>query len=177
VRLAVGDAVVYPAHGAGYVAARGQRLLQGIEQETVVVELAGGLSVTLPVSRARERLRRVIDEEGVRRVQETLGKDVAPSVDGWLQRSKQGRAKLTGGDPLELAELVRDGDRRARGMSARGSVLSFSEKQLCEKARQRLAAEIALSRGLEAAEADAWIGDQLSAPVAAHGPAARLLAG
>ena len=51
VKLAVGDAVVYPAHGVGHVVARERRMVQGGMQEVLVLELAEGLSVTLPISR------------------------------------------------------------------------------------------------------------------------------
>ena len=57
VKLAVGDAVVYAAYGVGFVAVRERRLVLGVEKDVVVIELAGGLSVTLPVARAREQLR------------------------------------------------------------------------------------------------------------------------
>jgi RNA polymerase-interacting CarD/CdnL/TRCF family regulator len=73
VELAVGDWVVYAGHGTARVAAREQRTVLGVEQEVVVLELANSLSVTLPIQRARERLRPVVGEAGVHRVQQTLG--------------------------------------------------------------------------------------------------------
>jgi CarD family transcriptional regulator len=163
VKLAVGDAVVYPAHGAGRVAAREKRVVLGAEQEVVVLALADGLSVTLPMQLARELLRPLVSEAGLRRVQETLREDGALSGDVWVKRLKQVQAKLRGGDPLELAEIVRDGARRARTLSANGtnSKLSLWEKGLCVKARQRLSGEIGLARGLDRAEVDAWIDEQL----------------
>jgi CarD family transcriptional regulator len=166
VKLAVGDAVVYPAYGAGRVAARERRVVLGAEQEVVVLELADGLSVTLPMQLARELLRPLVSEAGLSRVQQTLREDGAPSGDGWLKRMKQVQAKLRGGDPLELAEIVRDGARRERRLTANGtnSKLSISEKGLCVKARKRLSGEIGLARGLDRAEVDAWIDEQL-APV------------
>jgi CarD family transcriptional regulator len=161
-KLAVGDMVVYPAHGAGRVAAREKRVVLGGEQEVVVLALADGLLVTLPMQRARELLRPLVSEAGLRRVQETLREDGALSGDVWLKRLKQVQAKLRGGDPLELAEIVRDGARRER-LTANGtnSKLSTSEKGLCVKARQRLSGEIGLARGLDRAEVDAWIDEQL----------------
>jgi CarD family transcriptional regulator len=163
VKLAVGDVLVYPAHGAGRVAARETRVVLGAEQEVVVLELADGLSVTLPLQLARELLRPLVSEAGLSRVQETLREDGAPSGDVWLKRMKQAQAKLRGGDPLELAEIVRDGARRQRRLTASGtnSKLSLGEKGLCVQARQRLSGEIGLARGLERAEADAWIDEQL----------------
>jgi CarD family transcriptional regulator len=163
VKLAVGDGVVYAAYGAGRVAAREKRVVLGAEQEVVVLELADGLSVTLPMQRARELLRPLVSEAGLHRVQETLREDGALSGDVWLKRLKQVEAKLRSGDPLELAEIVRDGARRERTPTANGttSKLSLSEKGFCAEARKRLSGEIGLARGLDPAEADAWIDEQL----------------
>ena len=135
----------------------------GAEQEVVVLELADGLSVTLPMQLARELLRPLVSEAGLRRVQEALREDGAPSGDVWVKRLKQVQAKLRGGDPLELAEIVRDGARREGRLTATGtnSKLSLSEKGLCVQARQRLSGEIGLARGLDRAEVDAWIDEQL----------------
>ena len=163
-KLAVGDVVVYPAHGAGRVVAREKRVVLGAEQEVVVLDLADGLSVTLPMQLACELLRPLVSEAGLSRVQETLREDGALSGDVWLKRLKQAQAKLTGGDPLQLAEIVRDGVRRERRLTANGtnSKLSLSEKGLCVKARQHLSGEIGLARGLERAQVDAWIDEQLA---------------
>ncbi|MGH3143124.1 MAG: CarD family transcriptional regulator [Gaiellales bacterium] len=162
-KLAVGDVVVYAAL-ADRVAARETRVVLGVEQEVVVLELADGLSVPLPMQLARELLRPLVGEAGLRRVQETLREDGALSGDPWLKRLKQVQAKLRGGDPLELAEIVRDGARRERTRTANGthSKLSTSEKGLCVKARRRLSGEIGLARGLDRAEVDAWIDEQLA---------------
>ena len=162
-KLAVGDAVVYAAHGAGRVAAREQRTVLGVEREVVVLELGHGLWVTLPIEQARERLRPVASEADVRRVQQTLHEEGKTGEDSWRQRLKQGRAKLASGDPLELAELVRDGMRR-HGSQPRGAAprLSETERRLYVQARQLLAREIGSARGLEQVEADAWIEEQVA---------------
>lgn len=163
-KLAVGDVVVYPALGVGRVAAQEKRVVFGAKQEVVVLALADGLSVTLPMQLARELLRPLVSEAGLHRVRETLREDGAPSGDVWVRRMKQVQAKLRGGDPLDLAEIVRDGARRERTLTANGtySKLSVSEKGLCVKARQRLSGEIGLARGLDRAEVDAWIDEQLA---------------
>ena len=163
-KLAVGDVVVYPALGAGRVAVREKRVVLGAEQEVVVLALADGLSVTLPMQLARELLRPLVSEAGVRRVQERLRENGAPSGDVWSKRLKQAQAKLRGGDPLQLAEIVRDGARRGQTLTAHGtkSKLSLSEKGLCVQARQRLSGEIGLARGLDRAEVDAWMDEQLA---------------
>ena len=162
VKLAVGDTVVYAAHGVGRVAAREKKTVLGVEQELVVLELDSGLRVTLPIERAREQLRPLVSEADVERVQQRLHEDGPASEGGWLKRLKQGQAKLASGDPLDLAEIVRDGMRRNGSLAGAdsGPRLSESERRLYVQARQLLAREIGSVRGLEQAEADAWIEEQ-----------------
>ena len=162
-RLAVGDAVVYPAYGVGRVVAREPRVLSGVEQEVVVVELGRGLVVTLSIAEARVRLRPVAGEAELRRVQKTLHEDSQAGEGSWAARVKEGQAKLVGGDLLELAEIVRDGMRREAN-AREGAVpkVSDSERRLYLQARELLAGEISSARGLEQVEADAWIEQQLT---------------
>ena len=101
VRLAVGDVVVYAAHGVGRVAAREQRMVLGATQEILVLELADGLFVTLPVERARELLRPLLSKADLRRVQATLREDHTLSEDVWPKRRKDTQAKLKDGDPFD----------------------------------------------------------------------------
>lgn len=164
VRLAVGDMVVYASHGAGQVAARESRVVLGRRQEVIVLALAGGLSVELTMERAQELLRPLASEAEMSRVQKTLGADHAVSRVPWLKRRRESQAKLTGGDPVELAELIRDCARREWTLPTQGSKspLSPGERELFLKARQLLSNEIALARGVEPAEANAWIDEQLT---------------
>jgi CarD family transcriptional regulator len=164
VKLAVGDVVVYGTHGIGRIAAREEQDVLGEKGKVVVLELAEGLTVTLPLGRAQEQLRPLASEADMRRVQETLRGERVLSVDPWLSRRRATLAKLTGGDPVELAEIVGDGAQRERTLRANGSnpQLSPGEREIFVKAWQLLSGEIALARGLEQAEADSWIDEQLS---------------
>jgi CarD family transcriptional regulator, regulator of rRNA transcription len=146
------------------VAARETRVVLGKRQEVIVLALAGGLSVELPLQRARELLRPLADPAEMSRVQETLVADRAVSTEPWVKRQRDTQAKLSSGDPVGLAEIVRDGARREASLSAKGAKLQLSpgERELANKARQLLAAEIALVRGVEPAEADTWIDEQLT---------------
>ena len=155
---------MYAAHGVGRVAVREQRVVLGTAQEILVLELADGLSVTLTLERARGLLRPLLSGADLRRVQETLSEDQTLSEDVWLKRRKNTQAKIAGGDPLGLAEVVRDCARRERRLAAKrtGSQLSPSERDLYKRARRLLSDEIGLARGLEPARADAWIEQQLA---------------
>ncbi len=103
-------------------------------------------------------------EADMSRVQKTLGADHAVSGDPWLKRRRDSQAKLTGGDAIELAEVIRDSARREWTLPATGtkSQLSPGERALFVKARELLSNEIALVRGVEPAEANAWIDEQLT---------------
>ena|SRR5436190_12570585 len=166
VKLAVGEVVVYGQYGVGRIAARDQRVVLGATQEVLVLEFTDGLSVTLPIERARALLRPLLGEEDLLRVQKTLREQHALSEDNWLRRRKATQEKMAGGDPLRLAEVVRDCARRQQRLMPAGGVfkLSGSEKDVYLRARRLLSEEIGLARGVEPAEAEAWIEQQLAAP-------------
>jgi len=163
--LKVGTIVAYPPHGVGRVAKREKRVVLGVEEDVVVVELGNDLSVTLPISRAEEQLRPPAAEAELKKVQKALREEGVVSDEIWSKRVQQAQEKLRSGDPLELAEIVRDGVRREQGKTSNGTPtkLSTSERALHLKARELLSGEIGVTRGLEPAEAEAWIDEQLAA--------------
>jgi RNA polymerase-interacting CarD/CdnL/TRCF family regulator len=164
VKLAVGDMVVYGTHGIGRVKAREEQLVLGATREVVVLELADGLTVTLPLGRAREQLRPLASEADMDRVQEALRVDRVLSGDPWLSRRRETLAKLTGGDPVQLAEIVGEGAQRERALRAKGNKpqLSSGEREIFVKAWKLLSDEIARARGIQEAAADGWIDEQLT---------------
>ena len=164
-KLRIGDVVVYPAYGVGRIALREKRLVLGVTKEVLVLELAEGLSVTLPVEHADGLLRPLLSESDIVQVQKTLREDQALSDDRWLKRKRDVQAKVVGGDPAELAEVVRNGARRERGLKAKNtaSKLSPNERDLYLRARRLLSDEIGSARGLDPDAAEAWIEEQLGA--------------
>jgi CarD family transcriptional regulator len=162
-RLAVGDVVVYPSHGGGSVVAREQRLVLGVVREVVVLDLVDGLTVTLPVEQAQKVLRPLLTKQDLQLVQKTLRESHSPAQETWLKRRKDAEVRMAGGDPLGLAQIVRDGALRQRSLRAKGngSLLSAGERAIYTRARRLLSGEIGLANGLEPVEADAWIDQQL----------------
>jgi RNA polymerase-interacting CarD/CdnL/TRCF family regulator len=114
-------------------------------------------------------LRPPASEADLRRVRETLREDGPLSDDVWATRLREMQEKLRRGDLLELAQIVRDGVRRERTTTAKGTTakLSVSERAICVKARELLSGEIGLVRGLDQESANAWIDDQLTSSAAA----------
>lgn len=156
---------MYSCHGVGAVVSREEQTVLGDVREVVVLDLADGLSVTLPVELAHDLLRPPLSEADLRLVQKALSEDQPLCEDVWLKRRKDAQVKMAGGDPVGLAEVVREGALRERRLRAKGngSLLSAGERAIYLKARKLLSGEIGAAHGLEPAEADAWIDRQLGA--------------
>lgn len=135
-----GDFVVYPAHGVGRV--------EGIDSYSV-----SGASVTLysimfeqdrmrlkvPVSKAKTSgLRRLSSRDRIKEALATLqGKSRVRRV-MWSRRAQEYESKINSGDPVSIAEVVRD---LHRGTDQPEQ--SYSERQIYQAALERLARELA----------------------------------
>lgn len=161
--LAVGDVVVYAAYGVGRIVTRERRLVNGAKAEVIVLELDDGLTVSLPLDLANGQLRPLASEADLKQVRAILRDERDVNKAPWLSRQRESRAKLTEGDPVGLAEIVRDGASRQGLLTPKGAKtqLSEGERHLFAKARQLLASEIAQVRGVATTDADDWIDQQL----------------
>jgi CarD family transcriptional regulator len=160
--LAVGDTVVYAAHGIGRVEAR--RPGGGDLPETVVLMFESGLRVTLPIAKAHNALRSLSGEPELEDVRRMLRAEAEPTIEPWSRRFSSMREKVNAGDVTGLAEVVRDGYQRERQLAARAggrAAAAAGERALYLKARKLLSDEIAVARGIDAEEADAWIVEQI----------------
>jgi len=166
VKLAVGDLVVHGNHGVGRIAARKKQTILGTAREVVVIELEGDLTATLPVELAQTLLRPLASEDDLRGVREALRDDGQLTVDPWLSRRRKTLEKLTGGNPVQLAEIVSEGAQRERLRLAKGSKpqLSSGEREIFSKARRLLSGEIALALDIQPDAADGWIDKHLARP-------------
>jgi RNA polymerase-interacting CarD/CdnL/TRCF family regulator len=159
--FAVGDVVVYASHGIGRVASTRPA---GADPETITLSFTSGLTVILPLARAVEALRPLSDDSGLDDVKNRLAVEAPPSLEPWSRRHRRTREKVMSGRVGELADVVRDGLQREQRRAARGGgTPAPSEQQLYLQARMLLTAEIALCRGIEPADAEAWILEQVGA--------------
>jgi RNA polymerase-interacting CarD/CdnL/TRCF family regulator len=160
-RLAAGDVVVYASHGIGRI--ESAHAAEGTQPARIILALEGGLTVTLPLVRARETLRCLSGEPELEDVRLTLGADVAPPVEHSSRRRRFAQEKLRAGEIGGLAEIVRDGLQRERRLTTSSSKPLANE--LFRRARMLLTAEIAAARGIEPEAADAWIVQQVASDV------------
>ncbi len=161
--LAVGALVVYGSYGIGTILRRHKDNSDGTTGEMVVIEFANGLSVTLPVDRASACLRPLSGKTEVAAVAKTLRAKGITEDDSWQRRTKTAKGKLVAGDAVALAEIVRNAFRRDGQATPSGGTIKLSayERELYLEARQLLAAELGISKGVDEQAADAWIGEQL----------------
>jgi CarD family transcriptional regulator, regulator of rRNA transcription len=147
----VGDNVVYPHHGAGVVLKKETKDLLGEKREYLTIKiLHNDLTVMVPCENAhRAGLRRVIDEDDVRRVIDVLTGEVSEMPKNWNRRFKHNREKIKTGDVFELAEVVRN-----LAIREWEKGLSTGEKQMYTRAKKILASEFmyALDKDEENAE-------------------------
>ena len=158
--MAVGDTVVYAAHGIGRVVGREQKRVGDTERDCVVVDLVTGLRVTLPLEDAAERLRAVMGARELEDVGRTLSSPPGARDEPWTKRIKVSKAKLAAGRATDLAEIVRDGERLERATG--GTRLSHGESQVYRRARALLIGEVSSARGVGEDEAETWIEARLA---------------
>jgi CarD family transcriptional regulator len=146
-----GDKVVYPHHGAGLVLKKETRELMGSEREYLTIKIIHNeLTVMVPCENAGiAGLRRVIDEEEIKKVTNVLTDEVSEMPKNWNRRFKYNREKIKTGDVFELAEVVRN-----LAIREMEKGLSTGEKQMYTRAKKILASEFmyALDKDEEGAE-------------------------
>jgi RNA polymerase-interacting CarD/CdnL/TRCF family regulator len=159
--LTVGAVVVYGSHGIGRVSAQSTPRGGDAQEGVVIIEFSSGLSVSLPLDRARTCLRPLADVVELDDIRATLRTRDVPVEKSWQAMSRTARAKISAGEVIGLAEVVRDTAHRKRNFTA-GSTLSSSESVVYLKARHLLAAELVAVADLDETEAQAWIDEQLN---------------
>jgi CarD family transcriptional regulator len=139
IEFEIGDNVVYPHHGAGKVIRKEQKDVLGERREYLTIKiLHNDMTVMVPTENAAlAGLRRVIDDETVKKVQAVLQDECSEMPKNWNRRFKHNRDKIKTGDIYELAEVVRN---LAVREAEKG--LSTGEKQMFTRAKRILASEL-----------------------------------
>ena len=158
----VGDYVVYPAHGVGQV--------KGIETQTI-----GGMNVdlyTIAFDKDRMRLKIPVmkaQNAGLRKISSTdRMKDAIETLQGkskvrrtmWSRRAQEYETKINSGDPVSIAEVLRDLKR-----SNDDQEQSYSERQIYQSALKRLAREMAAVKSITEIKATAQLEEMLGGPI------------
>ncbi|MCB0828815.1 MAG: CarD family transcriptional regulator [Solirubrobacterales bacterium] len=166
----VGEKVVYPHHGAGIVLKKESAELLGETREYLTIKiLHNDLTVKVPTENAGVAgLRRVIDEDEIKKVISVLSDEVSDMPKNWNRRFKYNKEKIKTGNVFELAEVVRN-----LALREMEKGLSTGEKQMYTRAKKILASEFmyALDTDEEGAEEylDGLLEERFEASVASAG--------
>ena len=149
-----GDFVVYPAHGVGKVSDISKQKIAGTELELIVVNFdKDKMTLRIPMAKA--------DAVGLRKISEASTMNDAVNVlKGkarvkkimWSRRAQEYENKINSGNPVAIAEVVRDLHRNENLAEQ-----SYSERQIYEQALNRLASEYAVCNKISSEEAVATL--------------------
>ena len=159
IEFELGDNVVYPHHGAGKVLRKEMRDMLGEKREYLTIKIQhNDMTVMVPTENAAiAGLRRVIDEETVKKVLDVLRATVSEMPKNWNRRFKHNRDKIKTGDIYELSEVVRN---LALRESEKG--LSTGEKQMFTRTKKILASELMYALDKDEEEAEAYLDELLA---------------
>lgn len=147
-----GDYVVYPVHGVGRIERVETIAIAGFSVTTYVITFEKErMTLKVPVSKAKAAgLRKLSSKDRIKNALETLtGKAQIRRV-MWSRRAQEYEAKINSGDPVSIAEVVRD-LHRANDQPEQ----SYSERQIYQAALERLAREVAAIEKIDADKAAA----------------------
>jgi CarD family transcriptional regulator len=135
-----GDYVVYPAHGVGCIEGVETLSYGGTDVQLYAIHFdKERMRLKIPVAKAKTSgLRRLSSKDRLKSAMETLqGRSRAKRI-MWSRRAQEYETKINSGDPVSIAEVLRD-LRRPDDQSEQ----SYSERQIYQSALDRLAREVA----------------------------------
>jgi CarD family transcriptional regulator len=161
-RFSVGDKVVHPHYGPGWITSVERwESIDGAKSYYVIEVPGRGLTVRIPVRNAREMgVRPAMSPSSLPRVLSTLRSKPRQLPDDYKERQEQIDAEVRTGQVMRLARVVRDltwhGER---------AHLTKKDSDLLKQGQDLLAAEMALVSGDDISDSTELIGSTMIAAV------------
>lgn len=145
-----GDFVVYPTHGVGQVVALENRDVGELKLQLLVITFERDrMTMRMPVAKATQSgLRKLSSRSVMDTALSTLKGRAKVRRTMWSRRAQEYEAKINSGDPVSIAEVIRDLYRNANQPDQ-----SYSERQIYEAALERLAWEVAAVESIKPEDA------------------------
>jgi CarD family transcriptional regulator len=145
-RFSTGDFVVYPTHGLGRIVGVEEQEIAGDRLALFVIRFEKErMTLRVPVAKAKASgLRRLSTRDRLETAMDTLRRPARVNRTMWSRRAQEYEAKINSGDPVSIAEVVRD---LYRGCDQPEQ--SYSERQIYQAALNRLAREVAAVERIE----------------------------
>jgi len=155
-----GDYVVYPTHGVGRVLGIETQEISGITLDLIVIRFEKDrMTLQVPVAKAdNSGLRKLSSRKMMDSALTTLKGKSRVKRTMWSRRAQEYEAKINSGDPVSIAEVVRDLHRGADQPDQ-----SYSERQMYQAALDRLVRELAAVESIDEESAAQKLEDLLAA--------------
>lgn len=142
----IGDFVVYPTHGVGEIISVVEQEISGMKLELFVIDFEREkMTVRVPIAKVKTSgMRKLSSHSILQNALSTLKGRARVKRTMWSRRAQEYEAKINSGDPMLIAEVVRD-LHRAAGQPDQ----SYSERQIYETAFDRLAQEFAAVESID----------------------------
>ena len=136
----VKDYVIYPKHGIGQITSVDKLTIAGIEASVYKIEITKDkLNLTIPTNQ-QQHLRPLSSSNQVNKALLILKGKAKIKRTMWSRRAAEYEQKINSGDIYQIAEVVRDLNKNTDMPMDQ----SYSERQLFEKAYDRLLGEVAI---------------------------------
>ena len=158
--FSAGDFVVYPTHGVGKVVDIETQEVAGYKLKMYVISFdQERMILRVPTQKSETSgLRNLSSSKIMDSALITLKGRARAKRTMWSRRAQEYEAKINSGSPILIAEVVRDLHRNTGQPDQ-----SFSERQIYESARDRLALEVAAVEEIDLSAATARLEELLSA--------------
>ncbi len=154
-----GEYVVYPTHGVGKVSDITKQVVAGTELELLVVNFdKDKMTLRIPTTKIKSTgLRKISDAKTMEEALSTLKTKAKARKVRLSRRAQEYENKINSGNPVAIAEVIRDLHRRENLAEQ-----SYSERQIYEQAYGRLASEVSVYDNCSYDEANKKIADILA---------------
>ncbi len=142
------DYVVYPKHGVGQILSISSRTIGGIEVQCYDIKFEKDKAIGLLPINKQSNLRSLATINQVNKSISILKSKPKIKRSMWSRRAQEYEQKITSGKIYDLAEVVRDLNKGDDLMVDQ----SYSERQLFEKAYERILSEFQIVMGLSLEE-------------------------
>ncbi|WP_169566008.1 CarD family transcriptional regulator [Sneathiella limimaris] len=138
--------VVYPTHGVGQVVSIEEQEISGMSLKLYVVDfMHEKMTLRVPIAKAKSvGMRALSSPKKMKTALDTLKGKARIKRTMWSRRAQEYEAKINSGDPIQIAEVVRDLHRNEDQPDQ-----SYSERQIYEAALERLSRELAVVEKIE----------------------------
>ena len=146
-KLEVGDLVVYPIYGVGEIENFDTYNVDGSKQDFILINFKQDkMKLRIPkIKAANSGLRKLSNKNRLSKALEVLAEKPSVKKDMWIKRAKEYEKNINSGDPVLIAEVVRDLHKKEDSLEQQ----SYSERQIYLTALNRLSNEYAAVQNLE----------------------------